>query len=123
MTMLAIDTSLINYTVFWDDGIVSTTSEIYWPTRPNSEQLHDLLDPILGGPFEHVTVWVQYSHGEFRRADMFVREGGRMLDLPRNEIATALYRTARMSEEPYVDPEALDWVAGTAVLFHDRVWL
>jgi hypothetical protein len=121
MTMLADDTGLVNYTVYWDDGVVSSTSEIYWPRPPNREQLRTLLEPILGGPFQHVTVMVHFTN-EMRRADMFVHEAGRMLDLPRNEMATWFYRNHRMAQDPYADPERLDFIAGTAVLFHERVW-
>lgn len=46
-----------------------------------------------------------------------------MLDeLSRNDEATTIYRAAYMAQHPDHDPEGLPYIAGTAVLFRDRVW-
>lgn len=38
-------------------------------------------------------------------------------DLPRNELATALYRAEYLAEHPEIGPESLPFIAGPAVLF------
>ncbi len=65
---------------------------------------------------------------EGQRRDMFVSEYGRLQmpgrgPLPRNERATAIYRTLALVQAPATDPERLPWIAGPAVLFERRVWL
>ena len=89
---------------------------------PGYEQLRELIEPVLGGPLEHVSVlW----NGE--RADMFVDELGHVElttrdPLPRNDEATAIYRANWLKQHPGTDPETLAWIAGTAILFRVRVW-
>lgn len=84
---------------------------------PGLAELRDVLEPILGGRPEHVTV----LHGS-RRSDMFVHEDGHGEGLPRNDAATAIYRAAWLRDHPADDPETLPWIAGPAVVFGRTVW-
>lgn len=84
---------------------------------PGYEQLAALINPIVGGELEHVSVlWND------RPADMFVHETGVLEGLPRNVEATAIYRANWLKLHPRWNPEALNWIAGTAVVFEQRVW-
>jgi len=92
------------------------------PREPGYDLLRTIIEPHLDGKrLEHVSVLFN------RRAlDMFVDETGLLDGLPRNETATAIYRAAnlagRSSAPPVADPEMLNFIAGTAVLFMRRVW-
>jgi hypothetical protein len=90
---------------------------------PGYDQLRQLIEPLLDGePLEHVGVlW------EGKRRDMFVSELGHVTleargPLPRNEEATAIYRANWLRGHPETDPESLAFIAGTAILFDERVW-
>lgn len=86
-------------------------------------RLAELLEPIVGGGIEHVTVLADFNGGEdFKRADMFVNEVGMLLDCIRNEEATAIYRRNALMHHGVTDPESLPYIAGPAVLFRDIVW-
>lgn len=95
------------------------TRDLDWPEAPGYEAIRALVEPILGpGRFlERVAV---LHEGE--RTDMCVDETGHLYGLPRNEKATAIYRANWLSQHPDCSPEALPWIAGTAVLFSRRVW-
>lgn len=84
---------------------------------PGLAELRDVLEPILTGRPEHVTV----LH-EGRRADMFVHEDGHGKGLSRNEAATSIYRAAWLRDHPADAPETLPWIAGPAVIFDRIVW-
>ena len=59
--------------------------------------------------------------GEY--TDMFVDELGHSEGLPFNEMATAIYRANALAhEQPTPKPEELPWIAGNAIVFHERVW-
>lgn len=59
--------------------------------------------------------------GEYR--DMFVDDEGRNLDLPRNELATKIYRNNWLTSHPEMDPGSMPVIHGVAILFTDRpVW-
>lgn len=88
------------------------------PERPDLEVLRAILMPILGGPFEHVTI---YDAGEAR--DMFVHETGAVDGLPANATASRLYRAGFLAMNPGTRPEDLPAIYGPAVLFSRRVWL
>ena len=104
--------------------IAATRGEVEWPWVAGYERIRALIEPHLGGePLEHVSV----LH-EGQRRDMFVSELGRLElltrgPLPRNDRATAIYRTNWLTRNPSTIPEALPWIAGVAVLFEERVWL
>jgi hypothetical protein len=90
---------------------------------PGYDQLKAFIEPLLdGAPLEHVSVlW------NGKPADMFVDELGRLElttrpPLPRNEEATTIYRAAALRREPERDPESMPFIAGTAILFEQRVW-
>lgn len=86
--------------------------------------LRDGLDPILGGPFEHVRVFADFDGGnDFSYCDLFVHECGRLLGMPRNETATAIYRSnVLVHQTPAPQPESLPFIAGPAILFRGKVW-
>lgn len=100
------------------------------PPKPSLRDIKIVVLPLLdrgdGVPrdLEHVSVLFQ---GE--RADMFVDEVGVNDGLPRNDLATDIYRANWISQHPAnalranFDPESLPHIAGTAVLFRGRrVW-
>lgn len=94
------------------------------PPKPSLRDIKIVVLPLLdrgdGIPrnLEHVSVLF-----EGQPTDMFVDEVGVNDGLPRNEQATAIYRTYWLQEHPGDDPESLPHIAGTAVLFRGRrVW-
>jgi hypothetical protein len=111
------------YTIFKPgDGAVER-GEVDWPKDPGYHLIKALVEPLFGGdPLEHVSV----LH-DGRRRDMFVSEYGHMRiatrdPMPRNERATAIYRTNWMTQHPDQDPESLPTIAGPAILFYRIVW-
>ena len=100
------------------------TREIELVRIPNYETLRDLLQPILDCKYpEHVTVLADFAGGmAFRRSDMFVDEDGHRRKRPRNGNATDIYRRNAILNQGAKDPEALEWIAGPAVLFNRIVW-
>lgn len=115
--MTEIDTS---YQIIPPGDAAAPQVTVRWPKKPGYQLIKALVEPHLGGePMEHVTVLCRG-----KRSDMFVSELGRLqlttrAPLPRNERATAIYRT---NWHPGTDPELLPWIAGPAVLFFRRVW-
>lgn len=110
-----------------------TERTVNWPKAPKLEYFQKLLLPILGphSDFEQVSVWVDYAAldattGDFAARDMFVDDRGKMKMLPRNDVATVLYRNAvMMGKTRYAappDPEMLSMIYGTAILFERKVW-
>lgn len=90
---------------------------IEWPAEPGFRAIAALIRPILDGADpEHVAVLYQG-----KRRDMFVDEIGLVKGLPRNNIATAIYRNNWLTRHPGTEPESLNFIAGTAVLFPDRI--
>lgn len=75
-----------------------------------------LVELLEGGDPEHVSV---LHHGQ--RADMFVDGDGAGV-LPRNEVATTVYRNNWLTQHPGTAPETLPAVYGLAVLTSRRVW-
>ena len=95
------------------------------PQTPTYGELAAVLHIIFGPgvDFEHVNVLADFAGGlNFKRADMFVDEMGHPKGLPRNEAATAIYRRNALLHQGVKDPEALDWIAGPAVLFEREIW-
>lgn len=88
------------------------------PEAPSLEDLRALINPIVGGPFEHVTI---YDTGEAR--DMFVHETGAIDGLPVNDTASRLYRAGYLAANRGAKPEDLPAIHGPAILFSRRVWL
>jgi len=85
---------------------------------PGFYPLRDLINPIVGGNLEHVSVL--YAD---KPRDMFVHDSGLIEGFLRNDAATAIYRANWLKRYPKTDPETLHIIAGTAVLFPDRqVW-
>lgn len=115
------------WTIFRVDGTKQEFSgELH--REPGYDTLKIILDPLLnGGHLEHVSVWADYAGGEkYQALDMFVDEDGHSKDLPRNEMATTIYRRATMEGKTGVeapkDPEELSFCVGPAILFSRRVW-
>ncbi|MEJ6847487.1 hypothetical protein V3589_14865 [Sinorhizobium fredii] len=95
------------------------TSPRFWP------RLREVVEAVVGDPCEHVNVfWAFPGDGTASYHDLFVNEMGQMRSLPRNELATRIYRNNVLTHDPlrFPTPEALPWIAGPAVLFRDRVW-
>lgn len=88
------------------------------PVEPDYEDLLPILHTHLAdGKAERVLVkW------QDKRVDMFVDEDGLRKNLPRNDIATAVYRANFLRNHPTDNPEALSFIRGTAILFERRVW-
>jgi hypothetical protein len=86
--------------------------------EPGYDTLRQVIEPILDGAhLEHVNVLFDNKY-----TDMFVDDTGLLKGLPRNEVATAIYRNNTLKHHPEVKPEELTHIAGTAVLFLRRVW-
>lgn len=112
------------YRVIKADG-TETEGSVDWPIEPGYFEIKDLVVPLLDGALlEHVSV---FHNG--RRADMFVDELGALSvdkptprgPLPRNEVATTIYRAASLMRYGG-DPEDLPYIHGTAILFERIVW-
>lgn len=89
------------------------------------ETLKEIVEPITGEPFEHVTVLADFTGGNaFRRADMFVNGNGQLENppLPRNDAATEIYRRNAVMYQGEAVPELLPDIVGPAILFEDIVW-
>src|SRR5262245_31118206 len=54
--------------------------------------------------------------------DMFIDGIASMKELPRNELATSLYRANYLAKHPGTDPEKLPFICGPAILFDEQVW-
>jgi hypothetical protein len=111
---------LTPYSIYRTDGSI-WIGEIDWPEEPSLAQIKALVEPIVGGPLEHVRV-LDPAADDYR--DMFVDETGHVRaegPKPRNEMATALYRNNWLVHEGG-EPEDLPWIAGDAVLIDRIVW-
>jgi hypothetical protein len=117
------------YTIFRPDGS-QERGEVDWPENPGLELIRALVEPIVEGPMEHVTVLdpAKVDADEVDpaadRRDLFIDEMGhvRATPRPRNEAATRIYRANWMRANPDDHPEDLPDIAGTAVLFDRIVW-
>lgn len=91
--------------------------EVDLPPKPGYVALKALLTPLLdGGEIEHVYVsWVG------KTSDMFVDDMGHRKGLPRNNIATDIYRYYAL-RRPGTNPDFLPFIVGPAILFNRRVW-
>lgn len=105
------------------DGSPETKREVEFKNdTPSYEELRALVEPAIpslngGHAFERVNVWLNDHY-----TDMFVDEVGVLKDLPRNYLATAIYRANWLRQHPETGPEDMPHIAGVAVLFSDRVW-
>jgi hypothetical protein len=93
--------------------------------EPGYEALKELITPFLGGAWmERVAVLADFDQAGAppKPTDMFVDEDGHSKGLPRNEVATAIYRRHWLNQHPGTDPETLPHIVGVAVLFDRRVW-
>lgn len=105
------------YTVIRPDG-TQVDGEVDWPHEPGYDRIDALVRPLIdGASLEHVSVLYQN-----KPHDMFVDDEGLIKDLARNEVATAIYRRYWLSKNPGANPETLSHIAGTAIIFHRRVW-
>lgn len=107
-----------DYRIFPTDDSPVKTGSVEWGNEPGLDAIKRLVTPLIGGGhIEHVAV----LH-DGKRRDMFVDDEGRVKGMPRNDRATAIYRTNWITRHPDCDPETLPWIAGPAVLFTRRVW-
>lgn len=75
----------------------SAVCEVMWPREPGYGLIRSLVEPLVGGNIEHVAVLSDFDGGHnFGRADVFVNEDGHADHLPRNEVATTIYRRATL---------------------------
>lgn len=115
------------YTVYRADGRIEVGA-IDWPESPPLRDIRALVEPIVGGPLEHVRVLDparaeadEVSRDDYR--DMFVDELGHVRDpsKPYNHAATAIYRANWL--RGHGGPEdLLNWIAGDAIVFDRIVW-
>ncbi|PZU95495.1 MAG: hypothetical protein DI527_00365 [Chelatococcus sp.] len=99
-------------------GEAAKTETFDLPREPGYHALKRLVEPHLdGGSLEHVSV---LHDGE--PTDMFLHDEGALIELPRNEPATAIYRANWLNQNPGADPESVPAIYGPAVLFSRRVW-
>ncbi len=105
--------------IFRPDRTVPDIVNSRLPKRPDYQVIKTLMLPIIEGAEypEHVSVLFQD-----RSTDMFVDETGVLKGLPRNEVATAIYRTAWLKAHPNGNPESLPHIAGIAVVTGRRIW-
>lgn len=115
---------LTRYIVMLPNDLKPAELEIDLPREPTYDQLRDLIEPILGENerMDHVNVWFCGQ-----RRDMFVSELGRYKmayrdAMPRNELATIIYRTASLLRDPRLDPEEIAFIVGPAIMFDRKVW-
>lgn len=99
---------------------------IAWPARPSWPEIRDLIEPIVKGPLEHVTVLRPDFMGEENEIkasdarDMFVNEEGYLIS-PRpefNPTATAIYLHLSVIR----GKDYYHQILGPAVLFDRRIW-
>lgn len=104
-------------TVLFADGR-EETKEVDMALRPTLHDIRNVLTPYFGTAYtEHVNVLTDDGY-----TDMFVDEDGFAKALPRNEKATAVYRRNWLEQHPQVNPESMNHIVGTAVIFDRRVW-
>ena len=92
------------------------------PRDPGYSRLKGIVEPILQearshAEMEHVAVLYQG-----KPASMFVDEVGALIPLEFNRRATEIYHAAWLSRYPTADPDTLDRIYGTVVLFTRNVW-
>lgn len=91
--------------------------------EPSYKVLKVIMDPLLGGELEHVSVLADYASGDkYVPLDMFVHETGALDGFTRNEEATMIYRRNWLTQHPEVIAEDMPAIHGPAVLFDRRVW-
>lgn len=116
------------YTIYYTDNTLQRGA-VDWPATPTLDQIKALVEPIVGGPMEHVHVLNpkrveadEISLSDY--LDMFVDEIGHVRaggPRARNDAATAIYRANWLRAEGG-DPEDLHWIAGTAIVFDRQIW-
>ena len=108
---------ITKYTIFRTDG-TEKEGEVDWPYEPGYKRIASLVEPIIGGNLEHVSVLFRD-----KAADMFVDELGHVRKegpKPYNKAATYIYQTYSVSKG--VLPEELPIIVGDAVVFGRQVW-
>ena len=109
--------------IYRPDQVAAQIVNVRMPDKPSLRDIHIVVLPLLDRgdgvqrDLEHVSVLFQGEH-----ADMFVDEVGVNDGLPRNDLATDIYRANWLDQFPDVDPESLPHIAGTAIVFGRRVW-
>lgn len=102
--------------------------EIELARDPGYHALRAIIAPILEkGALKHVSVLADFDGGtKYKPLDMFVDDCGLLKNLPRNKVATVIYRRANQMGQTHIpkveNPDMLNYIVGTAVLFDRRVW-
>ncbi|MBY0561513.1 hypothetical protein [Hyphomicrobium sp.] len=87
-------------------------------TAPSLKEIKAQIEPLLGlRPLERVAVLY-----EGQQLDMFVDEMSALDELPRNDVATSIYRNNWLTQYSDTDPEMLPAIYGPAVLAMRRIW-
>ena len=117
------------YTVYRADGRIEVGA-IDWPESPPLRDIRALVEPIVGGPLEHVRVLDparaeadEVSRDDYR--DMFVDELGHVRTVhrrPYNHAATAIYRANWLRAAGRRSGDLLNWIAGDAIVFDRIMW-
>lgn len=117
---------ITTFTIYRADGRV-TKGIVDWPPDPSLEQIKELVDPLVGGDCEHVSVLdpkkaaaEHVERSDYR--DLFVEDQGHAHAKRYNEKATVIYRANWLRTHARAVPEELPWIAGDAVLFDRVVW-
>jgi hypothetical protein len=102
-------------TIFHENGIQETFEQDI-QIDPEYDVIRPLCDRAFSGYMEHVTVFF-----EGRYTDMFVDEESKLKGCRRNEAATVIYQNNALAHMGVSNPEALDYIAGGALLFHEPI--
>jgi hypothetical protein len=102
------------FAILRPDGTIER-SAVDWPDDPGYSRIKALIEPLVGGRLEHVSVLYKGQ-----RADMFFNESGAIDGLLENMAATSIYHAARKRRDQ--DMSDAPWIYGSAVLFDRIVW-
>jgi len=93
--------------------------------RPvNVDDIHRIVDPIIGKPLEHVNVYWPFTSAVPRYLDAFVNEDGHRRRLPLNRKATLIYHNnTRVHRPNEYEPKTMPVIVGPMVLFQRKVWI
>lgn len=109
--------SVTKYSLLTPAGLLSE-HEAVLEEHPSHAAVREIVEPHLQGRMERVRV----RDPILGDADMFVDEMAHLKQLPRNEMATKLYRERYLAEQPDADPRRLPHIAGNAVVFHRPIF-
>lgn len=106
----------------WEDCKVDS---VEWPVEPGYDLISKLVDPLVEGHLEHVSVLAtDFPTKNTEPADMFVNDEGNMpgRHLPVNPLATFIYHTYTRKHRGKREWADCPPICGPAVLFARRIW-